>query len=249
MQSQYNSKSTAVKRLMREAKELSEPTDEYSAHPLEDNLFEWHFTIRGPQASEYDGGIYHGRILLPTEYPMKPPNIILLTPNGRWETNKKICLSISSHHPETWQPSWSIRTALLALIAFMPTNGRGSLGALEYTPEERSSLAKKSHTWACDSCGQISDLLANNKAKPMTKEESELINSVTFKGEDSEKVTKPSDQQKQEVQSNAINEEPVINNITPNFFKDALCSDIGMYLIYLIIALISILVARRFYSA
>jgi len=68
-----------VKRLMREAKELSEPTDEYSAYPLEDNLFEWHFTMRGPQASEFDGGIYHGRILLPTEYPMKPPNIILLT--------------------------------------------------------------------------------------------------------------------------------------------------------------------------
>jgi len=60
-------------------------------------------------------------------------------------------------------------------------------------------------------------------------------------------VSKPSDQQKQEVE--AVNEEPVINNISPNLFKDALCSDIGMYLIYLIIALISILVARRFYSA
>jgi len=60
-------------------------------------------------------------------------------------------------------------------------------------------------------------------------------------------VSKTSDQQKQEVE--AINEEPVVNNISPNFFKDALCSDIGMYLIYLIIALISILVARRFYSA
>lgn len=66
-----------------------------------------------------------------------------MQPNGRWETNKKICLSISSHHPETWQPSWSIRTALLALIAHMPTSGRGALGALEYTHEERSNLAKK----------------------------------------------------------------------------------------------------------
>lgn len=64
---------------MREAHELSKPTDEYSAHPLEDNLFEWHFTMRGPQSSEFEGGVYHGRILLPTEYPMKPPNIILLT--------------------------------------------------------------------------------------------------------------------------------------------------------------------------
>ena len=51
----------------------------YSAQPLEENLFEWHFTILGPHGTDYDGGRYHGRILLPSEYPMKPPSIILLT--------------------------------------------------------------------------------------------------------------------------------------------------------------------------
>lgn len=64
---------------MREAAELAQPTEEYSASPLDDNLFEWHFTVRGPPTSEFEGGIYHGRILLPSEYPMKPPDIILLT--------------------------------------------------------------------------------------------------------------------------------------------------------------------------
>ena len=64
---------------MREARELSYSNDEYSAYPLEDNLFEWHFTIQGPPSTDFEGGIYHGRILLPPEYPMKPPNIILLT--------------------------------------------------------------------------------------------------------------------------------------------------------------------------
>lgn len=59
---------------------------------FQDNLFEWHFTVRGPPDSPYSDGVYHGRILLPAEYPMKPPNLILLTPNGRFETNKKICL-------------------------------------------------------------------------------------------------------------------------------------------------------------
>lgn len=68
-----------VKRLMREAIELAEPTEEYFASPLEDNLFEWHFTVRGPPNTEFEGGFYHGRILLPTQYPMQPPNIILLT--------------------------------------------------------------------------------------------------------------------------------------------------------------------------
>ena len=64
---------------MREAQELSDPTSQYYARPLEDNLFEWHFTVRGPSETDFEGGIYHGRIVLPTEYPMKPPNIILLT--------------------------------------------------------------------------------------------------------------------------------------------------------------------------
>ena len=69
---------SAVKRLMREAQELSQPTYEYYAAPLEDNLFEWHFTFRGPEDSDFEGGIYHGRIILPAEYPMKPPSIMLL---------------------------------------------------------------------------------------------------------------------------------------------------------------------------
>ena len=68
-----------VKRLMREAIELKDPTSMYFAQPLEDNLFEWHFTILAPTGTDFEGGMYHGRIILPTEYPMKPPSIILLT--------------------------------------------------------------------------------------------------------------------------------------------------------------------------
>lgn len=59
--------------------ELRDPTPMYYAQPLEDNLFEWHFTILAPQGTDYEGGRYHGRIILPTEYPMKPPSIIMLT--------------------------------------------------------------------------------------------------------------------------------------------------------------------------
>lgn len=90
---------------------------------------------------------------------MKPPSIILLTPNGRFELNKKICLSISGHHPETWMPSWSIRTVLLAIISFMPTPAQGHIGALDYSSEERRILARKSHHWKCDLCGDISQHL------------------------------------------------------------------------------------------
>ena len=76
---------SAVKRLMREAQELAEATYDYYAQPLSDNLFEWHFTVRGPADTEFDGGIYHGRIVLPPDYPMKPPNFIFLTVRAKRE--------------------------------------------------------------------------------------------------------------------------------------------------------------------
>ncbi|KAJ7398221.1 hypothetical protein BTVI_127081 [Pitangus sulphuratus] len=178
----------SVKRLMKEAAELKDPTDHYHAQPLEDNLFEWHFTVRGPPDSDFDGGIYHGRIVLPPEYPMKPPSIILLTANGRFEVGKKICLSISGHHPETWQPSWSIRTALLAIIGFMPTKGEGAIGSLDYTPEERKALAKKSQDFCCEMCGTsmktaLLPLTSRSVSSQADKEAKELARQISFKAE------------------------------------------------------------------
>ena len=46
---------------------------------------------------------------------MKPPRIIFLTESGRFEIGVPICLSITSHHRETWQPSWDIRLLMTAL--------------------------------------------------------------------------------------------------------------------------------------
>ncbi|XP_072854916.1 ubiquitin-conjugating enzyme E2 J1 isoform X1 [Pogona vitticeps] len=201
METRYNLKSPAVKRLMKEAAELKDPTDHYHAQPLEDNLFEWHFTVRGPPDSDFDGGVYHGRIVLPPEYPMKPPSIILLTANGRFEVGKKICLSISGHHPETWQPSWSIRTALLAIIGFMPTKGEGAIGSLDYTPEERRALAKKSQDFYCEGCGSLMKeaLLpltsGSASSEAADKEAKELARQISFKAEvnSSRKSAEPTD--------------------------------------------------------
>lgn len=141
----------------------------------------------GPVDSDFANGYYHGRIILPNEYPMKPPSIILLTPSGRFETNKKICLSISGHHPESWQPSWSIRTALLAIIGFMPTEGLGAIGSLDFSSEERKDLAIKSQSWPCPTCGVISDLLkpstspVSEQEVETNKQQKELAKQICFK--------------------------------------------------------------------
>jgi ubiquitin-conjugating enzyme E2 J1 len=103
-----------------------------------------HFVIAGPKDTDFEGGLYHGRITLPPSYPHAPPEFRFLTPNGRFETGVKICLSISSHHPEHWQPSWGVRTALTALAAFLPTPGHGAIGALDHSAAERRAAAARS---------------------------------------------------------------------------------------------------------
>ena len=51
----------------------------------------------------------------------------MITPNGRFKTNQKLCLSISDFHPDTWNPAWSVSTILTGLLSFMlestPTSG------------------------------------------------------------------------------------------------------------------------------
>ncbi|KAF3760157.1 UBC-like protein [Cryphonectria parasitica EP155] len=150
----FNSKSPTIRRILREAQELSSaPSPDYTATPLETDLFEWHFTLRGPPGSPYAEGLYHGRIALPPTYPLRPPSFRFLTPSGRFEANREICLSISGHHEETWQPAWGVRTALVALRSFMETDPKGQLGGLDTSDAVRRRLAAESRAWRCTGCG------------------------------------------------------------------------------------------------
>ncbi|KAL2266343.1 hypothetical protein VTJ83DRAFT_5695 [Remersonia thermophila] len=150
----FNSKSPTIRRILREAHELTvSPSADYHAAPLETDLFEWHFTLRGPPRSAFERGIYHGRITLPPTYPLRPPSFRFLTPSGRFEPNREICLSISGHHEETWQPAWGVRTALVALRSFMETDPKGQLGGVDASDEVRRRLAEESRGWKCGVCG------------------------------------------------------------------------------------------------
>ncbi|KAF9869458.1 ubiquitin-conjugating enzyme [Colletotrichum karsti] len=166
--------------LVREAQELSNsPSPDYTAAPLESDLFEWHFTFRGPPNSSYSDGIYHGRIVLPPTYPLRPPSFRFLTPSGRFETNREICLSISGHHEETWQPAWGVRTALVALRSFMETDPRGQLGGLETSDAVRKRHAAASHMFKCQTCAKtnleiIQECEESAKAVAGTSESNEV---------------------------------------------------------------------------
>ena len=141
----------------------------HQAAPLEENLFEWHFTVRGPSDTDFEVGLLHNTYLLIVThflsfqhhcflnisfhqsnhlhltvydrvvFTMAASSCLQITQwnprtlsyllqmagrklsyfkasfifnyfdfdNVRFEVGKKICLSISGHHPETWQVNLS----------------------------------------------------------------------------------------------------------------------------------------------
>ncbi|KAL4585292.1 hypothetical protein LXL04_009908 [Taraxacum kok-saghyz] len=53
----------------------------------------------GSQGTPFAGGYYYGKIKFPADYPFKHPEITMTTPNGRFITQKEICLSTSDCNP------------------------------------------------------------------------------------------------------------------------------------------------------
>jgi len=81
---------------------------------------------------------------------------MMLTPNGRFELNTKICISFTNYHEEEWQPAWGVRTAILGLQGFFPLKGSAAngVGSVEYPVSERKRLALVSREWVCPKCQQ-----------------------------------------------------------------------------------------------
>lgn len=63
---------------------------------------------------------YWGRLRFPKDYPFRPPSILMVTPNGRFETNTRLCLSMS------WSP--------------VPPQSEGKRSSFGPMPRSRSAL-------------------------------------------------------------------------------------------------------------
>lgn len=140
-----------VRRLTKELRALhKEPmlNPKITVAPLESNICEMHFCIEPLSDTPYADGVYHGKLIFPKDYPLKPPSVIMCTPSGRFTPNRRLCLSMSDFHPETWNPVWSVETILTGLYSFMIETAP-TLGSVESSTRQKKQYARQSLEYNC----------------------------------------------------------------------------------------------------
>jgi len=135
---------TACSRLQRECRQLMlEPIPYISASPLPHDLLDWRYVITGPPATPFEGGVYYGKLVFSPEYPFKPPSIYMMTPNGRFKVNKRLCFSMSDFHPSHWDPAWTVSNIILGILSFM-VEETPTYGSMETSTEVKQEFARQS---------------------------------------------------------------------------------------------------------
>lgn len=108
-----------MKRLAKELQDIkNDPPAYISAGPLDDNLFEWEALLIGPKDTPYEDGCFVLEILIPHDYPIKPPNVIFKTKifHPNINHNGNICLDILKNN---WSPSLTISKILLSICSLL----------------------------------------------------------------------------------------------------------------------------------
>jgi ubiquitin-conjugating enzyme E2 J2 len=171
------SQSIAIRRLKKEYQELHKNPVHAGIYvqPNEANFLHAHFLLSGESFHDtaYEGGVYHGVLKFPPNYPLKPPSVLMYTPSGRFKVNQRICFSYSDFHPELWCPAWNIRTILVGLVSFMNSE-EATTGEVIASHVERVRFAQASVSYCVEKDTEASTLFAAVALDDLVKQRAEL---------------------------------------------------------------------------
>ena len=183
----------------------------------ENDKFTFYFLLKGIKKSDYDGGYYMGKIILPPDYPNSPVDYKMLTPSGRFTINSSICLTNSKYHKEQWSPSWNLENMTIGFISIFNDDSEHGISHIKDSPEKRKAFARDSinynlthykNIFKCfdqfvNSDGTIktddeltkehTEFMADKKKKKGTADEPSKTISVVVEDEDDSKCNKHDD--------------------------------------------------------
>jgi peroxin-4 len=100
-------------------KEAASPDADIQLSPVEGNLNNWRGFVQGPAGTPFAKGRFELEIIVPSSYPLAPPNIRFTTkifhPNVHPKTGE-ICLDILKN---AWSPAWTLQATCRAIIILL----------------------------------------------------------------------------------------------------------------------------------
>lgn len=109
---------------------IKNPIENVIFEMSESNINEWTFVIFGPNDSVYKDGVYNGKLIIPKEYPHRPPEVKFISklfhPNVY--DDGKLCMSILHEgidptgyekEEERWRPLNNIRTIFISIVSLL----------------------------------------------------------------------------------------------------------------------------------
>ena len=108
-----------VKRLTKEFKSTTKDDFVVNVSLCSNDIKHWNATIKGPENSSYQNGIFKLDITIGDDYPFKPPKIFFITPVYHPNINLKsgaICLDILK---TSWSPALTMPKILLSISSLL----------------------------------------------------------------------------------------------------------------------------------
>jgi len=118
----------------------------------ESNVHNWNIILDGPEGSPYAGGKFKLLLVLPTDYPFKPPKLNFKTkifhPNVTNDEHGSMCLGMLKG--DVWKPSskiMSVLTAAQQLLVEPVPDDAVETGAAELFKNDRKEFDKQAKEW------------------------------------------------------------------------------------------------------
>lgn len=198
-----SNKILTIRRLTGELKHLDRHKESYYqiVQDKKDQLL-FYFLLRGDNDSDYKGGYYIGKIVLPETYPTQPGDFYMLTPSGRFKTDAKICLTNSGYHRESWTPLWNIKNMVIGFVSVFLSDDTKGISHIKDSPIERKRMAQDSMkynmTYYRDICMLFDQFITPDGQLRTDEEVSKYLNDIESSRKDKKEKRNKSERKKKD---------------------------------------------------
>jgi len=139
-----------IARQFNKAKQVGSP---YIKWAISENINVWYVLLHNitGDEGEYVSGEYLCKLVLPADFPHHPPEFYLMTPNGTYECNKKVCIHIGEFHANQYPATLGVcgftDQLISGLIGWRHLNLTEGIGLLATTVEAKKKYAADSKTY------------------------------------------------------------------------------------------------------